>query len=118
VFHDPAGTRHVAQLDRMLRIGRLPDNGVALSWDDEVSRRHAHITRIGDGWALEDDASRNGSYVNGERITEPRTLRDGDVLRFGDSVVTFRAPAPAPAGAAVPLRVDEMTHVPRPTSQG
>ena len=99
VFGDPTGRDHVAQLDRMLSIGRLPDNGVSLAWDDEVSRHHAHITRTGDGWALVDDASRNGSYVNGERITEPRALRDGDVLRFGDSVVVFRAPAPEAAPA-------------------
>ncbi len=117
VFHDPTGRQHAAQLDRMLSIGRLPDNGIALPWDDEVSRHHAHITRIGDGWALVDDASRNGSYLNGERITEPRALRDGDVLRFGDSVVLFRAPVPAPADAAVPLSADAMTHLPRPTRQ-
>ena len=93
VFHDPTGRQHVAQLDRRLSIGRLPDNGVALAWDEEVSRHHAHITPNGDGWALVDDASRNGCYVNGERIAEPRALRDGDVLRFGDSVVVYHAPA-------------------------
>jgi class 3 adenylate cyclase len=109
VFHDPTGRQHVAQLERRVSIGRLPDNGVALGWDDEVSRHHAHITRIGDDWALVDDASRNGSYLNGERITEPRALRNGDVLRFGDSVVVFHAPT----AAAVPLRTDGMTHMPR-----
>ena len=92
----------------MLSIGRLPDNGVALAWDDEVSRHHAHITRTGDGWALVDDASRNGSYVNGERITEPRALRDGDVLRFGDSVVVFRAPAPEAAPAPALFEVEDV----------
>ena len=46
-----------------------------------------------EGWMLSDDGSRNGSFRNGERITERRPLRDGDVLRFGDTVVLYRAPA-------------------------
>ena len=41
---------------------------------------------------LVDDDSRNGSYLNGERVTEQSPLSDGDVLRFGDTVVLFRAP--------------------------
>ena len=63
-----------------------------LPWDSEVSRRHAHLVLAEEGWALVDDESRNGSYVNGERVTEQRSLRDGDVFRFGDTVVLFRAP--------------------------
>ena len=65
---------------------------MALSWDNEVSRRHAELRRFPGGWMLVDDGSRNGSYCNGERITGQRPLRDGDVLRFGDTVVLFRAP--------------------------
>ena len=65
-------------------IGRQPASDVALTWDDEVSRTHADIERIGDVWTLVDDGrSRNGSYVNGERVHGRRPLRDGDVIALG-----------------------------------
>jgi pSer/pThr/pTyr-binding forkhead associated (FHA) protein len=63
---------------------------------------------------LVDDSSRNGSYVNDERVTDESALNDGDVLRFGDTVVRFRAPA----DAAVPLDSEESGSLPRPTTQG
>ena len=56
---------------------------------------HAELERLGEEWALADDGlSRNGSFVNGERVVGRRRLRDGDVLRFGDTPVLFRAPSP------------------------
>ena len=93
VVHDQAGRQRVVHLRRELRIGRLADNDLALVWDADVSRRHARITRTAKGWVLADDGSRNGSYVNGERITDQSALNDGDVLRFGDTVMLFRAQA-------------------------
>jgi pSer/pThr/pTyr-binding forkhead associated (FHA) protein len=45
-----------------------------------------------EGWTLVDEGSRNGSYVNGQRMSGEHPLREGDVLRFGDTVVLFRAP--------------------------
>jgi class 3 adenylate cyclase len=100
VFHDGTGKRHVVDLDEeesTITVGRRVDNHVVLSWDNEVSRRHAEFRRLPGGWMLVDDGSRNGSYRNGERITGRRPLRDGDVLRFGDTVVLFRAPGPGEA---------------------
>ncbi len=94
-FHDGSGKQHVVTLDdeqSPITLGRRPDNDIVLPWDSEVSRRHAHLVLAEEGWALVDDESRNGSYVNGERVTEQRSLRDGDVFRFGDTVVLFRAP--------------------------
>jgi class 3 adenylate cyclase len=96
-FHDGGGRQQAVTLEdesSPITIGRRPDNDIALSWDSEVSRRHAHLLRTEAGWTLVDDDSRNGSYVNGEHLTEQRSLRDGDVLRFGDTVVLFRAPVP------------------------
>jgi predicted ATPase len=94
-FHDGGGRQHVVTLEderSPIKIGRRADNDIVLSWDSEVSRRHAHLLHTEAGWALVDDQSRNGSYLNGERVTERRSLRDGDVFRFGDTVVLFRAP--------------------------
>jgi class 3 adenylate cyclase len=114
VLRDPNGGQSVVHLEQRLRIGRLPENDVALIWDHGVSRRHAHITRTAEGWALVDDGSRNGCYVNGERVTDRSALRDGDVLRFGGTVVLFHAPAPA----ALSPHSDGLTHSPRPATQG
>ena len=105
-----------------ITIGRRPDNDIVLSWDSEVSRRHAHLLHTDRGWALIDDESRNGSYLNGERVTRQGPLRDGDVFRFGDTVVLFRAPVPdehRPGDVYLePEQVTYMgessTHAPRP----
>jgi class 3 adenylate cyclase len=94
VFHDGGGSQRVVTLEderSPITIGRRLDNDIVLSWDSEASRRHAHLAQTGEGWALVDDESRNGSYLNGERVTGQRPLRDGDVFRFGDTVVLFRA---------------------------
>jgi class 3 adenylate cyclase len=114
VVHDKSGRQHVVHVSQGLRIGRLPENDLALGWDGDVSRRHAHITRTTKGWVLVDDGSRNGCYVNGERVTGQSPLNDGDVLRFGDTVVLFRASA----DAAEPFRSEEPGNLPRPTTRG
>jgi pSer/pThr/pTyr-binding forkhead associated (FHA) protein len=82
-------------------VGRQASSDVALDWDDQVSRVHARFERAGDDWDLVDDGlSRNGTFVNGERISGRRRLNDGDSLRFGTTTVTFRAPARTPAAPA------------------
>jgi len=79
-------------------IGRLPRNDVALTEDDEVSRLHAEVVAVGRDWVLVDDGlSRNGTYVNGERVLGRRRLCDGDRLCFGETPVLFHAPAEGPS---------------------
>lgn len=101
-----------------LWVGRLSASGLALSWDGQVSRQHARLERQGDGWVVVDDGiSSNGSFVNGERITGRRALGDGDVMQFGGTTVTYRAPAQpvreeqvrTDPGGAVPALVDLST---------
>jgi hypothetical protein len=76
-----------------LAVGRQPVSDVALTWDDEVSRAHADIECIGDVWTVVDDGrSRNGSFVNGDRVHGRRPLRHGDVLAIGRTRLTFVAP--------------------------
>src|SRR3954452_8408776 len=82
-------------------IGRRPTNDVPLDWDSEVSRVHAALERTGDEWTLVDDGlSHNGTYINGERLTGRRRLRDGDVIGAGASTVAFCAPAGGSTSAA------------------
>jgi pSer/pThr/pTyr-binding forkhead associated (FHA) protein len=79
-----------------LTIGRNVAADLGLSWDDQVSGLHAEIQHLAGELTLVDDGlSRNGSYVNGERVHGRRRLRDGDMLRFGASVVQVRIPGDA-----------------------
>jgi DNA-binding SARP family transcriptional activator len=86
-----------------ISIGRQDDCDVALAWDGKVSRRHAEVHRDGHGWRLSDDGlSQNGTFRNGERITEAH-LADGDLLRFGDTSVLVRLPSAAPPSMRLPV---------------
>lgn len=75
-------------------LGRAPD---ATVWIDVpgVSRHHARIRLAGEEATLEDLGSKNGTYLRGRRITAPSPLTDGDRIRLGPVVITFRIPPPA-----------------------
>lgn len=96
LYRDAAGQQLIVALDAATgraTVGRRSDNDLALGWDAEVSRVHAQLEPIGGDWTLVDDGlSRNGSYVNGQRIAGRRRLRDGDRLCFGETPVLFCAP--------------------------
>jgi pSer/pThr/pTyr-binding forkhead associated (FHA) protein len=78
-------------------VGRVPPVDLLLDWDDQVSRVHARFERVGDHWELIDDGlSSNGTFVNGERLSGRRALNDGDALRFGATMITFRSPGSEP----------------------
>jgi len=99
VYRDAEGQQLIQELaggsDR-LTVGRSEAAEVSLEFDREVSRVHAELERLGEDWTVADDGlSRNGSFVNGERVVGRRRLRDGDALRFGDTLVLFRSPAQA-----------------------
>jgi hypothetical protein len=99
LYRDDAGRQRIVELDpdaAHVTVGRRPENDIALPWDAEVSRVHAQLEPVGREWSLIDDGiSRNGSYVNGERLVRRRRLRDGDRLCFGETPVLFRAPSQA-----------------------
>jgi hypothetical protein len=80
--------------DGRVMIGRRPTNDIVLDWDDEISRVHAALDRLGEDWTVVDDGlSRNGSYLNATRITSRTRLRDGDVLSVGRIAIVFRTAA-------------------------
>lgn len=93
-------------------VGRGRSADLVLDWDEQVSRLHARFERGADHWAIVDDGlSRNGTFVNGERLSGRRRLSDGDDLRFGATAMTFRAPRageppPPPGGGGAPATVD------------
>jgi pSer/pThr/pTyr-binding forkhead associated (FHA) protein len=74
-------------------VGRSASAAVRIDWDEEVSSLHAQIEVVGDECTLVDDGlSRNGSFVNEERIHGRRHLRDGDTIRFGRTALHYRRP--------------------------
>jgi pSer/pThr/pTyr-binding forkhead associated (FHA) protein len=93
LFRDETGAERVFRLLQTVTIGRRPERDIALTWDSEVSRLHAQLEPVGPDWTVVDDGlSRNGTFVNGERVNGRRRLRDGDRLVLGETPIVFRAP--------------------------
>jgi hypothetical protein len=82
------GARTLKLPEGNLDVGRMADCWLTLD-DDLISRYHARFHVGADHVALEDLGSRNGTYVNGERLTGKITLHHADKLRFGREVLTF-----------------------------
>lgn len=70
------------ELNQFTSIGRDFDNDLILD-DTLVSRRHAIIIWKNDGFYLEDMKSSNGTFLNGEKISEPEKLENLDIITFG-----------------------------------
>jgi pSer/pThr/pTyr-binding forkhead associated (FHA) protein len=105
VFRDGSGSQAILPLEANaeLWVGRGGSADVRLEWDEEVSALHAQIEVVRDECTLVDDGlSRNGSFVNEERVHGRRHLRDGDSLRFGRTVVVYRRPGEDAPEATVP----------------
>jgi FHA domain-containing protein/uncharacterized protein DUF4388 len=86
-------------LDAECLIGRKVTKEVAFSVDDgSISSKHAKLTRTADGFLIEDLGSKNGTFVNGEKVTEKRLLADGDLIRLGKVIMTFNVARQAKAG--------------------
>jgi predicted component of type VI protein secretion system len=77
-----------------LAVGRAAHNDLALEQDASVSRVHATLECAGGAWLVADDGlSRNGTWVNGERLSGRRRLTDGDVITLGTTTIAFHDPA-------------------------
>ena len=70
-------------------IGRSAENDAALAGDDYASARHARVESQRDGVWILDLGSTNGTWVNGERMDGRHRLRDGDVVRIGQTELRF-----------------------------
>lgn len=102
LLRDPVGGQRLVQLDGAtdsLSLGRDPGADVSLDWDGQVSRLHALIERAGGAWTVVDDSlSRNGTFVNNERVVGRRRLRAGDVITAGATDISYYEPATSDAG--------------------
>lgn len=96
-------------------IGRDGECDVVIP-DRQVSRYHARLSPSGDGMMLEDLASKNGSFLHGQRISEPALLQDGDLLQIAlvqsfvylssDATMPMEYNLSAPQQTAGKLRLD------------
>jgi hypothetical protein len=103
-----------------MTIGRDPNADVLIN-DAEISRHHAVIKMIPEGYTIEDLGSTNGTIINGQRILGPHLLRPGEMINLGEHIalifeaaevfdpdatiasarMTF-APPPPPRGQPIP----------------
>ena len=81
-------------------VGTLETNDLVVDGDG-VSRVHAVLERFGDTWCVRDLGSRNGTFVNGDRILGDRALHAGDEISLGRLRVRFHGPARGAETAAI-----------------
>src|SRR5688572_11119351 len=103
-------------------VGRDPNSDVIVN-DGSVSRKHARLERRGDGWAVVDQSSANGTFLDGHRVTEA-ALAHGQEIRFGSVAyrleieeelsATIITPMTAPTDATVVQRA--VVPPPRPAA--
>jgi hypothetical protein len=96
--------------DGEIKIGRSSDCQVSLPvrW---ISRHHATLNYQNRQFVLADAGSKNGVFVNGQRVAKPRALTDGDVVQLAPGLeliyVDSEATAPLPGRGAIGLMIDE-----------
>jgi EAL domain-containing protein (putative c-di-GMP-specific phosphodiesterase class I) len=94
-YPEPGGhARRVSLAQFPFRIGRSAEVQYTV-YSRQVSKIHAEITRRGEAFTLCDLGSRNGTFVNGERIAET-TLNHGDIIHIADMEFQFGCDPPRP----------------------
>ena len=77
-----------------ISIGRGHAMDIVMDGDASISKLHALLETVSGEWLMIDAGlSRNGTFVNGERMIGQRRLRDGDRVRIGRTELTFRLPS-------------------------
>ena len=67
----------------VITAGRSADNSIPLEFGG-ISRHHLKITHQGEeNWFIEDAGSKNGTYVNNNKIEQPTQLKNGDMIKLG-----------------------------------
>src|SRR5690349_747236 len=91
---------------RKVVVGRQSGNDVVVP-DEQVSRKHAEIEERGGVLVVTDLNSSNGTFVNGTRISSPQTLRAGDTVQVGTTVL--RVVESQNSAATVPTGYEQPT---------
>lgn len=72
-----------------LSVGRSESNGVSCAADAGLSRQHLNLEREGDDWAVRDLGSKNGTFLNGVRLTGKTRLQPGDRVVAGKMALVY-----------------------------
>jgi hypothetical protein len=108
---DPWGGAH--PIDATTSVGRAAGKCGLVILHPSVSQHHATIALTGDRWVLADESSRNGTVVDGKKVTEI-TLSDGMRIQFGEVALFFFSavlqvrPKPEGPGRTAPTRKDQI----------
>jgi pSer/pThr/pTyr-binding forkhead associated (FHA) protein len=94
------------------QIGKGPRNDIVIA-DPAVSTAHAMIRLEGSGYTINDIGSRNGTYLNGERVNDSRQLNHGDVIGIGLSKLTFLL---GDHGDTAAIELDEIARAAKPAA--
>jgi len=95
IIQAPDGSARTVRLENArMALGRSSANELCFAEDAGLSRQHLVFERSGDGWQVKDLGSKNGTLVNGQRITAPRALQPGDRISAGHLIIDC-AGAPA-----------------------
>jgi DNA-binding winged helix-turn-helix (wHTH) protein len=95
------GQRQLMLMEGANVVGRAPDATISID-SPGISRYHARFTLTNTAATVEDLGSKNGTHVNGTRISGPVALADGDEVRLGAMVLTFRTDSSLGATETLP----------------
>lgn len=84
-------------------IGRSRSCDIVLR-DATVSRAHSVLMRRESGWIITDTGSKSGTFVNGKKVREPRTVRPGDVIAMGSTALMLKRTVDSDKLRAKPYR--------------
>jgi len=73
----------------LLILGRADGCDIDLSGDRTVEQVHARLERQGQEYVLSDAGTQSGTFVNGERLAQPRSLRGGDLIQVGSCLLRY-----------------------------
>jgi pSer/pThr/pTyr-binding forkhead associated (FHA) protein len=91
-------------------VGRLPDNDVTIT-DPHASRRHCSVlVHTSSRCEVHDLASKNGTFLNGQKVTCPTLLKPNDEIRVGDHRFVFMRAADVAETASAPHHKTSILH--------
>ena len=110
----PSGEKFEHPIDQPeVAIGKAAHNGIVLT-DPTVSNTHAMLIARGGGYSIVDLGSRNGTFVNTERLgSQAHTLQHGDKILLGKTLLTFRNPGETAATITAVLSAEALDEVKR-----
>src|SRR5579863_8112502 len=102
LIHTPDGKVRALPLDRdRMVLGRSSSNELSYADDAGLSRQHLVFERTDGGWTVSDLSSKNGTFVNGERLTAPHVISESDRITAGHLGIEFRRGRPAAPNTVV-----------------